>query len=85
MRDVLALVGAEPGQGDVQVESLQQGGAYPSSRLPARHAADDLTLLALQLAGEDLHIDHGYPCRLVAPSRPGVTQTKWLTSLEVLA
>ncbi len=85
VRDVLALVGAEPGQGDVQVESLQQGGAYPSSRLPARHAADDLTLLALQLAGEDLHIDHGYPCRLVAPSRPGVTQTKWLTSLEVLA
>lgn len=35
--------------------------------------------------GEDLHIDHGYPCRLIAASRPGVTQTKWLSSLEVLA
>ena len=29
------------------------------------------TLVALQLNGEPLSIDHGYPCRLIAPNRPG--------------
>jgi DMSO/TMAO reductase YedYZ molybdopterin-dependent catalytic subunit len=40
-------------------------------------------LVALELAGETLSIDHGFPCRLIAPDRPGVLQTKWLDSLEV--
>jgi DMSO/TMAO reductase YedYZ molybdopterin-dependent catalytic subunit len=46
---------------------------------------DPLTLLALLLDGEPLAIDHGYPCRLIAPDRPGVLQTKWVSRLEVLA
>ena len=45
---------------------------------------DELTLVALELNGEVLDIDHGYPARLIAPARPGVLQTKWLSSLEVL-
>jgi DMSO/TMAO reductase YedYZ molybdopterin-dependent catalytic subunit len=43
-----------------------------------------LTLLALRVNGEVLHPDHGFPCRIIAPSRPGVLQTKWVTRLEVL-
>ncbi len=35
------------------------------------------------LDGETLALDHGYPCRLIAPDRPGVYQTKWLGTLEV--
>ena len=31
-----------------------------------------------------LHIDHGYPARLIAPNRPGVQQTKWVARLEVV-
>jgi DMSO/TMAO reductase YedYZ molybdopterin-dependent catalytic subunit len=31
-----------------------------------------------------LALDHGYPCRLIAPNRPGVMQTKWLASLTVV-
>jgi DMSO/TMAO reductase YedYZ molybdopterin-dependent catalytic subunit len=53
--------------------------------LQANFAADDRTLLALGLAGEPLALDHGYPCRLIAPNRPGVLQTKWVERLEVLA
>ena len=53
--------------------------------LPARHARDSKTLIALKLNGETLDIDHGYPARLIAPTRPGVLQTKWLSRIEIVA
>jgi DMSO/TMAO reductase YedYZ molybdopterin-dependent catalytic subunit len=84
VRDLVAAVGGEPGA-DVRFTSLEQAGLYRSSVLPARHARDELSLLALRLNGEDLDLDHGFPCRLIAPSRPGVLQTKWLSGIEVLA
>lgn len=68
----------------ILVRSLQQRGIYHSSIVEGPHARDPLTLLALRLNGEVLHLDHGYPCRLIAPNRPGVMQTKWLSSLELL-
>nr|WP_202971079.1 molybdopterin-dependent oxidoreductase [Saccharothrix sp. ALI-22-I] len=82
VRDLLALAGVEPG--DVRVESLERDGLYRAGTLPAAHARDPLTLLALKVDGETLPLDHGYPCRLIAPSRPGVTQTKWVTRLDVI-
>ena len=42
------------------------------------------TLVALELNGEPLDIDHGYPARMIAPGRPGVLQTKWLSTIEVI-
>lgn len=81
--DLLRLAGVEPGA-RVRLSSLQQRGGYGSSELPGSHSADPKTLLALRLNGEPLALDHGYPCRLVAPNRPGVLQTKWVTRLEVL-
>lgn len=75
---LLDLMGV-PEDGEVQVESLQTGGLYRASTLAPPHSRHPLTLLALQLDGEDLHLDHGYPARLIAPNRPGVMQTKWVT------
>jgi DMSO/TMAO reductase YedYZ molybdopterin-dependent catalytic subunit len=49
------------------------------------HTADPLSLIALRVNGETLHIDHGYPCRLIAPNRPGAMQTKWLQGLTVVS
>ncbi|MFS8099610.1 molybdopterin-dependent oxidoreductase [Lentzea alba] len=72
------------GKGDIRVESLEQEGLYRATTLPEAFAQDPLTLLALELDGEELSPDHGHPCRLIAPNRPGVLQTKWVTSLEVL-
>lgn len=83
IRHLLDLVGAPPGQ-DVRVVSLQQRGPFRATTLQANFADDPLTLLALFLNGDPLAIDHGYPCRLIAPNRPGVLQTKWVSRLEVL-
>jgi len=67
----------------VLVTSLQESGPFRQTRLPAGFVADEDTLLALRLDGEPLSLDHGYPCRLIAPNRPGVMQTKWVASLAV--
>jgi hypothetical protein len=83
VRDLLDLVEAPAGR-DIQVESLQESGPFRSTTLPSSFADDPLTLLALRLSGEPLALDHGYPARLIAPNRPGVLQTKWVTRLEVL-
>jgi DMSO/TMAO reductase YedYZ molybdopterin-dependent catalytic subunit len=83
LRDLLDRAGADPGA-TVQAESLQSKGAYRTSRINPDHARDTLTLIALELNGEVLHIEHGYPARLIAPNRPGVEQTKWLQRLVVL-
>jgi DMSO/TMAO reductase YedYZ molybdopterin-dependent catalytic subunit len=81
--DLVRAVGGSPERG-VRVESLEREGLYRASTLPVSHAADPRTLLALRVNGAVLAPDHGYPCRLVAPNRPGVTQTKWVTRLEVV-
>ena len=81
IRDLLALVDALPGS-DVKVVSLQPRGPWRRTTLPANFADDPATLLALELNGQPLSIDHGFPCRLIAPNRPGVLQTKWVGRLE---
>ncbi|WP_275290744.1 molybdopterin-dependent oxidoreductase [Amycolatopsis sp. La24] len=80
--DLSRASGGSPGV-DVRVSSLEKTGLYGVSVLPGEHTADPLTLLALELNGEVLNLDHGYPCRVIAPSRPGVLQTKWVEKLEV--
>ena len=80
--DLVAAVGGSTGA-DVRFTSFDTG-LYGSSVLPARHARSTLTLLATRLNGEVLTLDHGYPARLIAPSRPGVTQTKWVSKMDVL-
>ena len=84
LADLLRASGA-PEDRDVAVTSLQQQGPFRRTTLPANFAADDRTLLALDLAGQPLALDHGFPCRLIAPNRPGVLQTKWVARLEVEA
>jgi hypothetical protein len=81
MRDLLDDAGFDP-HGTVRVLSLQRRGDYRSSLVYPNHHRDPLTLLALMLNGQPLDPDHGYPCRLIAPDRPGVQQTKWVTRLE---
>lgn len=85
-RDLLARAGAGDGAGDgteATVESLQPSGRYRASTLNADQLADADTLFALELNGEPLHLDHGYPVRLIGPNRPGVLQTKWVSRVTV--
>lgn len=82
VRDLLERAGAEP-HGEVRVHSLQRRRAYRFSDLNRWHAHDPDTLLALEVNGEQLNLDHGFPVRLIGPNRPGVMQTKWVTRLVV--
>lgn len=80
--DLAALVDA-PHDATLRVISLERG-PYGVSTLPMAQSRDPLTLLALRLNGEELDLDHGFPCRLIAPDLPGVMQTKWVSRIEVM-
>ena len=81
LADLLAIAGIRPDR-VVRLESLQQRGAYRSTTMPPHYAWDPLTLVALQLNGLTLDADHGFPARIIAPGRPGVLQTKWLSAIR---
>ena len=83
VRELLTMAGADPDR-TILVESLEPNGAYRTSTLNPGQAADRDTLLATHLDGEPLALDHGFPCRLIAPNRAGVLQTKWVTKVTVL-
>ncbi len=82
VRDLLDRAGARPGA-TVTVVSLQESARQKTSSLSPGQASDPDTLLALEVGGEVLHPDHGFPARLIGPNRPGVQQTKWVGRLEV--
>jgi len=86
MRDLLAAAGVDEPR-VVDVVSLQEesapGRRYGTSTVSKDLSQRDQTLLATQVNGEPLHLDHGFPIRLIAPARPGVNQTKWLAKVIV--
>jgi len=88
LRDLLDLAGLDLAGVDrgvhLQAVSLETGWLYGSSPIGPSIARDPLSLLATRLNGEVLTLDHGYPLRLIAPNRPGVHQTKWLSRIEVV-
>ncbi|MFD8387050.1 molybdopterin-dependent oxidoreductase [Streptomyces sp. NPDC059679] len=80
LRDLAELVGhGDPP--DVLVESLQRHGAFRRAALRANQVADPRSLLALQVNGEDLTPDHGYPARVIVSAAPGVLNTKWVARM----
>ena len=83
LRDLLDRAGAPDGA-SARLTSLEKDGLYRQSVVDGPHAADTLTLLALELNGQPLDLDHGSPVRLIAPNRPGVLQTKWVSRVDVL-
>jgi DMSO/TMAO reductase YedYZ molybdopterin-dependent catalytic subunit len=83
IKDLLERAGLPEGA-RLRVVSLQTRGAFAVTEMDRTYTRDDLTLLALRLNGEVLSPDHGYPARVIAPNRPGVLQTKWVTRLEVI-
>ena len=80
--ELLRRAGAGDGASLV-AESLQPTGQYRKSEVNHLHAADRDMLVALAVNGEPLHLEHGFPARIIGPNRPGVMQTKWLSKLVV--
>jgi hypothetical protein len=78
----LAAAAGVPDAKQVSVQSLQRGSRYARTTLSRDQLHDPRSLLALELGGEDLSGDHGYPARIIVPALPGVHNTKWVERLE---
>jgi DMSO/TMAO reductase YedYZ molybdopterin-dependent catalytic subunit len=52
-----------------------------STTLSSDEVADLDNMIALKVGGAPLTIDHGYPARLVAPSRPGEDWVKYVSRI----
>ena len=78
--DLVERAGGNAGS-SVRLVSLEQNWVFNQSMITGPQL--ERALLATHLNGERLSLDHGYPLRLIAPSRPGVLNTKWLARIEV--
>jgi DMSO/TMAO reductase YedYZ molybdopterin-dependent catalytic subunit len=78
--DLAKLAGVE-GDAEVTVQSLEDGGSFNQATLADGQVANERSLLALKVNGEDLSLDHGYPARVIVPALPGVHCTKWVSSM----
>jgi DMSO/TMAO reductase YedYZ molybdopterin-dependent catalytic subunit len=52
--------------------------------LSVKDALDDRILLAYEMNGKPLPVEHGFPLRLIVPGWYGVAWVKWLKRIEVL-
>jgi DMSO/TMAO reductase YedYZ molybdopterin-dependent catalytic subunit len=81
LRDLAEQVGGLDVE-EVFLQSLQQGGVFSTMSITGRQLRDPRTLVALEVNGADLSLDHGFPARLIIPAAPGVRNTKWLDTIE---
>ncbi len=84
LRDLARLAGA-PSPQTAHVTSLQKHGAFRSVTLRGNQVMDGDSLLALQVNGADLSVDHGFPARVIIPANPGVHNTKWVSQISFTA
>ena len=58
-------------------------GSHYEASIPIETAMDPKreVLLAFQMNGTDLPLDHGYPLRVVVPGTVGARQVKWLNKI----
>jgi len=86
VRDLLHAAGVRDFD-DVVVTSIQIATRpmrmFGQTRLSHAFAMHPDTMLAMELNGARLHIDHGYPVRLIAPNRPGIMCPKWVEEVRV--
>ena len=73
------LAGAKP-SGRYVVAHAEQGF---TSNMPLAAIEDENALIAYEADGEPLTADHGWPVRLVVPSRYFWKSAKWLTGIEL--
>ncbi|MBA2473829.1 MAG: molybdopterin-dependent oxidoreductase [Pseudonocardiales bacterium] len=81
LADLAALAGV-PTPHSAMVGSLEKAGAFNHATLAGNQILDPDSLLALQVNGADLSVDHGYPARIIVPALPGVHNTKWVRSID---
>ena len=87
LRDVLQKAGVK----DTAKVVLCDGADVPLGKmpdfqrtLPLAKALDPDTLLAYEMNGQPLPVEHGFPLRVIAPGWAGDSWVKWLQHIEVL-
>lgn len=84
LRDLARLAGV-PEPRAARVSSVERRGAFARATLQGNQVLDADALLALQVNGADLSLDHGYPARIIVPALPGVHNTKWVAAMDFQA
>lgn len=86
-RDVLQKAGLKDSAKDI----LFDGADVPLGKMqdfqrtvPVSKALDPDTLLAFEMNGQPLPVEHGFPLRLIVPGWAGDSWVKWLQHIEVL-
>jgi DMSO/TMAO reductase YedYZ molybdopterin-dependent catalytic subunit len=80
LRDLARLAGVADAS-RVEARSMQPRGVLRAATLNRGQLMNPDAMLALQVNGADLSLDHGYPARVVVPALPGVHCTKWVGKL----
>ena len=91
LKDVLQLAGIQSGAREVLFEGCDAGQPEPDEpempylrSLPLDVAMHPDTLLAYEMNGRELPLEHGHPLRLIVPGWYGMASVKWLKRLTVL-
>lgn len=87
LRDVLQKAGLKDGAKDLLLDGADVPlGKMPKFQrtIPVRKALDPDTLLAYEMNGQPLPVEHGFPLRLIASGWAGDSWVKWLRRIEVL-
>src|SRR5581483_11721086 len=87
LRDVLEQAGVK----STAIEVLCDGADTPLGTMEdlrrtitIKKALDPDTMLAYEMNGEPLPLQHGFPLRLIAPGWAGDSWIKWLQHIELL-
>jgi DMSO/TMAO reductase YedYZ molybdopterin-dependent catalytic subunit len=78
----IVLEGAD--RGTPTEPPVPPGSIAYSRSLPRDKALQREVLIAYQMNGRDLPLDHGYPLRAVVPGHYGMASVKWLTHIHAM-
>ena len=83
LAELARAAGLDPADvADAFVRSLQPRGVLSKASLNGAQVRHPDSMLALEVNGADLPLDHGYPARIIVPAAPGVHATKWVASID---
>ena len=90
LKDVLADAGLSPDDASVNhvhFKGLDRdaAGEHYVTSVPVGKAWQEEVLLATNMNGEDIPLDHGYPLRAIVPGVVGARNVKWLTEIYASA